>query len=87
MGRGKSWWEKSHGTPWVWGMWKGEMAPLKKNGQMLMAPYSVDGFSRNPARKPVEVIGTYSPLCLQGFSTMPGGCLGFFPSTCMIFRD
>ena len=34
---------------------------------------------RNPARKPVE-IGRFSHY-LQGFSTIPGGCLGFLPST------
>ena len=34
---------------------------------------------RNPARKPVEV-GSFSHY-LQGFSTIPGGCLGFLPST------
>ena len=42
---GKSWWEKSHGTPWVWGMWVGEMAPLKKIAHV--DSHTVDG--KNPA--------------------------------------
>ena len=41
---------------------------------------------RNPVNSPVEVgsspveVGSLSH-CLQGFSTIPGGCLGFLPST------
>ena len=35
--------------------------------------------TRNPVNSPVEV-GSLSHS-LQGFSTIPGGCLGFLPST------
>jgi len=68
----------------------GEMSPLKKKWPNVDGkPYIRLMVERNPVNSPVEVIGTYSPLFLQGFSfsTIPGGCLGLFPSTCMIFCD
>ena len=63
----------------------GNGAPFKRVGRDLGALAMILLMAtRNPARKPVEV-GSLS-IYLQGFSTIPGGCLGFLPTVSQVFQ-